>query len=118
MAGVTKDGGDGVRQGGTAHFTVDPDRVVKLRNDIDALAADVDEYRSGILNSYQMQPPGADPVSFDTVAMFTGNGERALNALRAFRDQLQAFSSSLDESAKHYTATEGEAKRVFKNGKA
>jgi PE family protein len=118
VAGVTKDGGEGVPQGGTAHFTVDPDRVVKLRNDIDALTTDIDKYLTSLGNAYQMQPPGADPVSFDTAAMFTGNGERALTALQTFRSTLTAFSSSLNESIKKYATTEGEAERALRDGKA
>jgi hypothetical protein len=118
VAGVTKDGGEGVLQGGTAHFTVDPDRVVKLRNDIDALATDVLAYARGVGYGYQMQPPGADPVSADTAVIFTGNGERALEALRAFWQTLDSFKSSLDQSIKKYGLTEDEAEIAFKGRKA
>ena len=102
MAGVTKDGGDGVPRGGTAHFTVDPDRVVKLRNDVKAIEDELSEYLQGAGLRNRMRPPGTDPVSFDTANMFSGNATRALEAAEQFRARLTGFRASLDKAAKKY----------------
>jgi PE family protein len=118
VAGATKDGGEGVLQGGTAHFTVDPDRVVKLRDDVKAIEDELNQYLrvSGLRNA--MKPPGTDPVSFDTAAMFTGNGERALEAATSFSGQLKDFRESLDAAIKKYQLSDETAERTFKGRSA
>jgi PE family protein len=118
VAGVTKDGGEGVPQGGTAHFTVDPDRVVKLRDDVKSIANDLQTYLSQSEHSFAMMPPGADPVSFDTADMFTGNGDRAMTAARAFYQRLKSFGEALDAAAKKYELADEEGNASFLSGRA
>lgn len=118
MAGMTKDGGDGVLQGGTAHFTVAPDRLVKLRNDIQAIEDDLQIYLSRNEHSFAMFPPGTDPVSFDTANVFTSNGDNAIAAARAFYQRLKDFREALDAAAKKYRLADENGEASFTGRKS
>jgi hypothetical protein len=85
-------------------MTVSPDKLVRLMEGIDTererLRTWLYDNRLGL--GSEMSPPGNDPCSRDTVAVFAQNGDSAIEKAQIYVDQLFEVVTELRNSARAY----------------
>lgn len=115
----TSAGAEPVRSlGRVSTMRVDPAMVTQLRNDLQPIYDDVENFLLNKAEAMTVRPLGADPVSRDTAAAFNENSKAAIQAAWGYHDELKRVIDALDQSATDYTAVEDTNEQTFRRGPA
>lgn len=99
---------------GPSTLRVEPAQVLKLKNELQDIYDEVEEFVTTKAHSMTMQPLGADPVSSDAARTFNENSQAAANATVGYLNELQAVLDALDQAAKTYNLTEDNHAQSFR----
>jgi hypothetical protein len=98
---------------------VDPDKLVQLKQGIEA---ERDRVRDWLFKNTQrlkeIEPPGSDECSRDTMAVVSQNGGTALEKGDAYVNRLSAIVDKMHESARTYGLVEDNSAAAFQRGPA
>lgn len=93
----------GVNAGQPLGMTVSPDKLVRL---MEGIETERDRLREWLLNNEtaltRIDQPGTDLCSRDTVAVFSENGQSAIERAGLYVDQLDNVVTELRNSARDY----------------
>lgn len=99
---------------GPSTLRVEPDQVIRLKNELQPIYDEVDEFLWARAPSMAMKALGADPVSSDAAEAFNENAQAAVDAARGYLNELKAVLDALDQAAKTYSLTEDERAQTFR----
>lgn len=110
----TGDTGTPNSDAGPSTLRVEPDQVIRLKNELQPIYDEVSEFLWTKAPSMIMKPLGADAVSSDTAKAFNENSRAAADAARGYLKELKAVLDALDQAAKTYNLIEDDRARAFR----
>ena len=104
--------------GRVSTMRVDPAMVTQLKNDLQPIYDDVENFLLNKAEAMTVRPLGADRVSRNTAAKFNENSKAAIQAAWGYHGELMRVIATLDRSAKDYTAVEDTHEQTYRRGPA
>lgn len=110
----TGDTGTPDTSAGPSTLRVEPDQVIRLKNELQPVYDEVNDFLRTKAQGMVMRPLGADAVSSDAATAFNENSQAAAEAARGYLDQLKAVLDALDQAVRTYNLTEDDRVQAFR----
>ncbi|GAB3462224.1 PE domain-containing protein [Actinophytocola sediminis] len=100
---------------GPARMIVTPDNLLRLKQGLEEERDRIRTWRrTEGRDVAEIDPPGNDPCSKDTMFWMSQNGQDAVNAVDAYVDRLTAIVENLHDSAVSYGLIEADNAHTFR----
>ena len=100
---------------GTGRMIVDPTKLMQLKKGIDDESKRVRDWLdTNGERLFDIDPPGHDPCSRDTMPIMAQNGQTAIDKCQAYVARLMMVAEKLHESAVAYGVTEDHSAAAFR----